>query len=65
MSSKYWAKKPDEKRAAAKGDRKIKHRGTPDRRIVRGVHVTKGRVSIPGYEVAPTPAGMLYISFLG
>ncbi len=54
MSSKYWTKKPDEKRAAAKGPRKILQRGMPDRRVVDGSHVTKGRVSREGHEVAPT-----------
>lgn len=65
MSSKYFAKKPDEKRAHAKGARKIKQRGTPYRRHVNGWHVTKGRKDIKGADIAPTPAGLLYLGFLG
>lgn len=65
MSSKYWVKRQDEKRAHAKGPRKIKQRGTYERRHIKGVHVTKCRASYPGYDIAPTPAGILYMSFLG
>lgn len=53
------------KRAASKGARKIKQRGMDYRRQVNGVHVTKGRGDIPGHDIAPTPAGILYLSFLG
>jgi hypothetical protein len=65
MSDRYFAKKPHEKRAAAKGPRKIKQRGTPERRVVGNWHVTKGRVSLKGHDIAPKPAGILYLSFLG
>lgn len=65
MSNRYFAKMPYEKRAAAKGARKIKQRGSLDRRIVNGWHVTKGHYDREAYDIAPSPAGILYLSFLG
>lgn len=65
MSNRYMCKKPSEVRAAAKGPRKIGKRGSLNRRVVNGIHVTKGRREVPGYDVAATAAGKLYMTFLG
>jgi hypothetical protein len=64
MSNRYGTKKPHEVRAAAKGPRKIGERGTRDRRVLNGVHVTKGRAEWKSRDIANTAAGELYISFI-
>lgn len=73
MSHRYFAKKPDEKRAEAKGDTKISKRGSPNRRIIfqkskngyeRSYHATKGWRGQREPEIGATPAGELYASFL-
>ena len=73
MSNRYFAKKPHEKRAEAKGDRKISKRGSANRRIIfeetengyeRAYHATKGWRGQKVPEVGATPAGILYAHFI-
>jgi len=73
LSNRYFCKKPHEKRAEAKGERRISKRGSSNRRVIfveetrdyeMAYHATKGWRGRRVYDVAPSPAGLLFMSFL-